>query len=47
MEQLIDCRNAETKAEVRWAAFFGCWDFDPQPLFPSDEDFVEILSEKP
>jgi len=47
IEQLIDCRDVETKIEIHWAAFFGCWDSDPHPSFPPDEDFVEILLEKP
>ncbi|KAF1850468.1 uncharacterized protein K460DRAFT_400533 [Cucurbitaria berberidis CBS 394.84] len=47
IEQLIDCRDAETKEEVRWVGFFGCGDSDPHPLFPPDDDFVEILPDKP
>lgn len=47
LEQLIDCRNAETGEEVRWTAFFGCYDFDPHPNFAHDNDFVEISEDKP
>jgi hypothetical protein len=47
IEHIIECRNAETNDEVSWTAFFGCWDSDPHPSFPSDDDFVEILPDKP
>jgi hypothetical protein len=47
LSQIIDCRNAVTKEEVRWVGFFGCYDSDPHPPFPDDEDFVEILPDKP
>ncbi|KAH4898391.1 hypothetical protein HBI26_001130 [Parastagonospora nodorum] len=30
-----------------WSAFFGCYDFDPHPSFPADDDFVEISIDKP
>jgi hypothetical protein len=47
VEQLIDCRDVETGEEVAWSAFFGCGDSDPHSSFPDDEDFVEILPDKP
>jgi hypothetical protein len=47
VEQLIDCRDVETGEKVAWGAFFGCGDSDPHPSFPDDEDFVEILPNKP
>jgi hypothetical protein len=47
VEQLIDCRNIDTGEEVGWTAFFGCGDSDPHPSFPADDDFVEILPDKP
>ncbi|KAF2033424.1 hypothetical protein EK21DRAFT_58410 [Setomelanomma holmii] len=47
VEQLIDCRNADTGEEIGWVGFFGCGDSDPHPSFPSDNDFVEILPDKP
>jgi hypothetical protein len=47
VEQLIDCRNADTGEKVRWSGFFGCGESDPHPSFPSNDDFVEILPDKP
>jgi hypothetical protein len=42
VEQLLDCKDAETGEEVDWPATFGCFDGDPRPDFPDDEDFVEL-----
>jgi hypothetical protein len=47
LEHLIDCRNSRTVEKVPWGAVFGCWDSDPHPAFPDDEDFIEVSVEKP
>ncbi|KAH4044223.1 hypothetical protein HBH64_003670 [Parastagonospora nodorum] len=47
IDKLIECRNVDTEEEVNWSAFFGCYDFDPHPSFPADDDFVEISIDKP
>jgi hypothetical protein len=47
VEQLIECRDVETGEAVAWSACFGGGDSDPHPSFPDDEDFVEILPDKP
>jgi hypothetical protein len=47
LSQLIDCQNAATKEKVQWVGFYVCYDSDPHPPFPDDEDFVEILPAKP
>jgi hypothetical protein len=46
LDQLIDCRNILTDEKVSWSGVFGCWDSDPHPSFPDDEDFVEIVAGK-
>ena len=40
--QLIECEDIETGAKVDWPNTFVCFDEDPRPAFPDDEDFVEI-----
>jgi hypothetical protein len=47
LESLIDCRNNKTGEKVSWSAAFGCWDSDPHPDFPDDDDFVEISVDRP
>jgi hypothetical protein len=47
LDALIDCRDNKTGEEVAWFAFFGCWDSDPHPVFPHDDDFIEISVDKP
>lgn len=47
IEQLINCEDVETGEEVDWPSRFGCFTEDPHPSFPKDDDFVEILSDKP
>jgi hypothetical protein len=42
VDQLLDCKDAETGEEVDWPAAFGCFDGDPRPEFPDDDDFVEV-----
>ena len=45
--QLIDCRDNDTGEKVSWGAAFICYDYDPHPLFPDDDDFIEISADKP
>ncbi|KAI4674292.1 uncharacterized protein J4E84_010667 [Alternaria hordeiaustralica] len=47
IDQLIDCQDNATGEKVEWGAVFVCWDGDPHPNFPDDDDFVEISAEKP
>ena len=47
IDQLIDCQDNATGEKVEWGAVFVCWDGDPHPKFPEDDDFVEILAGKP
>jgi len=47
IDQLIDCQDDETGEKVKWGCVFVCWDGDPHPEFPYDDDFVEISAEKP
>jgi hypothetical protein len=47
LESLIDCRNNKTGEKISWSAAFGCWDSDPHPEFPDDEDFIEISVHRP
>jgi hypothetical protein len=42
VEELIECKDTETGDEVDWPASFGCFDEDPRPKFPDDDDFVEV-----
>jgi len=47
MDQLIGCRDNDTGEKVEWGAVFVCWDGDPHPKFPEDDDFVEISTKRP
>jgi hypothetical protein len=47
LDSLIDCRNNNTGEKVPWGGVFGCWDSDPHPAFPHDDDFIEISADKP
>lgn len=47
VDELIDCRDNESGEEVEWNAVFACWDGDPHPKFPDDDDFVEISADRP
>ena len=47
LDLLIDCRDKSTGEKVSWSAVFGCWDYDPHPAFPDNDDFVEISVDKP
>ncbi|EAT79664.1 hypothetical protein HBI56_150960 [Parastagonospora nodorum] len=47
LDSLIDCRDNSTGGKVTWSAAFGCWDSDPHPTFPDNDDFVEISVDKP
>ena len=47
IDQLIDCQDNATGEKVEWGAVFVCWDGDPHPNFPHDDDFVEISAGKP
>jgi hypothetical protein len=46
LDSLIDCRDKSTSEKVSWSAVFGCWDSDPHPAFPDNDDFVEISVDK-
>ncbi|KAF2130670.1 hypothetical protein P153DRAFT_418327 [Dothidotthia symphoricarpi CBS 119687] len=47
VEQLMSCKDSETGESVEMPYTFGCFDSDPHPSFPVDDDFVEILSGRP
>ncbi|KAI4925650.1 hypothetical protein J4E85_007529 [Alternaria conjuncta] len=47
IDQLIDCQDNDTGEKVEWGAVFVCWDGDPHPNFPHDNDFVEISANRP
>jgi hypothetical protein len=47
LDQLVDCRDNKTREKVSWSGLFGCWDSDPHPEFPHDDDFIEISADKP
>ncbi|KAI4620356.1 hypothetical protein J4E80_004882 [Alternaria sp. BMP 0032] len=47
IDQLIDCQDNATGEKVEWGAVFVCWDSDPHPKFPDDDDFVEISANRP
>jgi hypothetical protein len=47
LDSLIDCRDNKTGEKVSWSGLFGCWDSDPHPEFPHDDDFIEISADKP
>jgi len=47
MDQVIDCQDDKTGEKVEWGAVFVCWDSDPHPKSPADDDFIEISAGKP
>ncbi|KAI4924420.1 uncharacterized protein J4E92_007501 [Alternaria infectoria] len=47
IDQLIDCRDNDTGEKVEWGAVFVCYDYDPHPKFPEDDDFVQISANRP
>jgi hypothetical protein len=47
LDSLIDCRDNKTGEKVSWSGLFGCWDSDPHPVFPHDDDFIEVSADKP
>jgi hypothetical protein len=47
LDSLIDCRDNETGEKVSWSGLFLCYDSDPHPEFPHDDDFIEISADKP
>lgn len=46
IDSLLDCINKQTGQKVPWSAAFGCWDLDPHPAFPHDDDFVELVADR-
>jgi hypothetical protein len=46
LDSLIYCRNKTTGEKVSWSGLFRCYDSDPHPAFPHDDDFVEIEKNK-
>lgn len=46
VEDLIYCEDIETGDEVDWPSTHACFDGDPHPSFPKDEEFVELLPGK-
>lgn len=47
LDSLIHCQDIDTRDKVPWCGAFGCWDSDPHPDFPDDDDFIEISADKP
>ncbi|KAH7050080.1 hypothetical protein B0J12DRAFT_600107 [Macrophomina phaseolina] len=47
VDQLVLCVDAETGEEVEFPAQFGCFDGDPRPEFPGDDEFVEVRPGEP
>jgi hypothetical protein len=45
-DQLVQCFDVKTGEEVDFPAQFGCWDENPWPKFPPDDQFVEILPQQ-
>jgi len=42
VHQLLDCEDVETGSKVNWPRTYCCFDGDPRPKFPEDDDFVEV-----
>jgi hypothetical protein len=43
VDELVQCFDVKTGEEVEFPSQFGCWDENPWPDFPPDDQFVEIL----